>query len=1284
MPKKFIFLLVAVAFPLAAHALTLTWLANPSSANAGASYTITARATQSGKWVTVTIFKNGIPVDTGVTGYGSATMSTTQSDSGGQTVAYTAEVEQTNPTVFQYIYHNIAINKADQTISFGNPGTQTYGGSAGLSASASSGLGVGFAVVGGPAYMSGNTVNLTGTGNVTVRASQGGDGSYNPAPNVDQTFMVNPAGQSSVSISPSNPTVAYGTTHTFTASGGGVGGYNWSGAAGGTGGSKSVYFGNVGTSNLYVQSPGDSNYYASNTASSSITVTQANQYITFSSGPPTTVTYGDAWTPTGTAYNSSTGGASGLAVSYSKAGGDSNASIAVGSQITFNGAGVLVLRASQGGNTFYNSTYEDRTITINKANQSGVTVNSASSMTYGDPYTASVSEPPGPVGIEWALGSGSTASGAAINASSGAVTANSTGKVYIKVRRASNANYNASAWTSDFEININPRAITVTVAGSKSFSNTTAATGASASITGGSLASGDTFGYTAGNTSSVNAGTYLGSSNPALVTVTISNAATPLTRTTSYTITYAGSYTINPASQAGVTINSASTTIYGNAYTATVAEDPNPTGIEWALGTGSTASGAAIHASSGAVTANSTGKVSIKARRAGTANYLASAWTSDFEITVNARPITVTLSGSKTYNGSTAVTGASAAITSGSLAPTDGISYGYGNTPSANVNSYSAATYAGLVTPAISNGVAPFTRTGSYAITYAGSYAITQATPAGVTINSASAFNYGDSYTGSILENPNSPTPVEWSLGTGSNANGAAINASSAAVTTKGTGKVYIKARRTGDANYLPSAWTPDFEITVNLRPITVTLSGSKLFDGTSAPTNASASVSGGLAPGDTIGYAFANTSNELPGTYSGLTTATVSNTILPTTRTGSYDITYAGNYVIQTNPINQAALTITGPTAFTYGDDTSARTATYTGGSGTGELTWEVVGTPTAPGATIGAGGVISANGVGTVVVHVKKAADANYFESAWSPNFTVTVNPRAITITLAGSKTYDGGTTAPGASATVTAGTLASGDSVATYVTPLPDALTYTNGASVINATAPTTRTGSYTITYAGSYVINRQTIVQTYTITALTYNGSAQSPTTATNPLQQGATVSVVAPDQTNAATYPTAEITGNGNYQGTLTGVPWTINPATPSGTFAARTLGTQDATAYTVEAGKLNATFTRPGGSPVAADSYAIAPGSATGTPGTNVATGTVLPVGVYTIRATLNANSPNYTSATVDGVWTVTLDSDGDGVPDYIELQIGTDPFFTNAPDAPNASGLDLHRPNQK
>lgn len=61
-----------------------------------------------------------------------------------------------------------------------------------LDATATSGLEVSYAIVGGPATITGNQLSITGAGQIEVQASQSGDTEYNPAPSVIHTFCAIP------------------------------------------------------------------------------------------------------------------------------------------------------------------------------------------------------------------------------------------------------------------------------------------------------------------------------------------------------------------------------------------------------------------------------------------------------------------------------------------------------------------------------------------------------------------------------------------------------------------------------------------------------------------------------------------------------------------------------------------------------------------------------------------------------------------------------------------------------------------------------------------------------------------------------------------------------------------------------------------------------------------------------------------------------------------------------------------------------------------------------------
>jgi FtsP/CotA-like multicopper oxidase with cupredoxin domain len=82
-----------------------------------------------------------------------------------------------------------------QTITFAPLADKTYGDADfDVSATASSGLAVSFAAT-GDCTVAGTLVHLSGAGSCTITASQAGDASYLPAPDVSQTFAIDPGDQ---------------------------------------------------------------------------------------------------------------------------------------------------------------------------------------------------------------------------------------------------------------------------------------------------------------------------------------------------------------------------------------------------------------------------------------------------------------------------------------------------------------------------------------------------------------------------------------------------------------------------------------------------------------------------------------------------------------------------------------------------------------------------------------------------------------------------------------------------------------------------------------------------------------------------------------------------------------------------------------------------------------------------------------------------------------------------------------------------------------------------------
>lgn len=90
-------------------------------------------------------------------------------------------------------FNVINSDKQDQTITFNTIEDKIYGNVFNLSATASSGLNVSYIVISGQATISDSTVTVTGVGNVTIEANQSGNDNYNPAPAVQQSFVVEKA-----------------------------------------------------------------------------------------------------------------------------------------------------------------------------------------------------------------------------------------------------------------------------------------------------------------------------------------------------------------------------------------------------------------------------------------------------------------------------------------------------------------------------------------------------------------------------------------------------------------------------------------------------------------------------------------------------------------------------------------------------------------------------------------------------------------------------------------------------------------------------------------------------------------------------------------------------------------------------------------------------------------------------------------------------------------------------------------------------------------------------------
>ena len=149
----------------------------------------------------------------------------------GSSMSPATTVKMTGPLAISAMFSPREPYRLPQVIYFDSIPDHMYGDAPfTISARSESTLPVSFSVVSGPARLNGNTVTLTGTGTVTIRASQSGNTIFDAAPDVDRSFRVNapaqrpiltittvPSAAGVVTASPSAAAYDYGTRIQLTA-----------------------------------------------------------------------------------------------------------------------------------------------------------------------------------------------------------------------------------------------------------------------------------------------------------------------------------------------------------------------------------------------------------------------------------------------------------------------------------------------------------------------------------------------------------------------------------------------------------------------------------------------------------------------------------------------------------------------------------------------------------------------------------------------------------------------------------------------------------------------------------------------------------------------------------------------------------------------------------------------------------------------------------------------------------------------------------------------------------
>lgn len=891
--------------------------------------------------------------------------------------------------------------RSNQTITFDAISDKTYGDSTfSVSDTSTSGLSItNTSLTTSVCTISGNTVTIVAVGTCTIRATQTGNGSYNPAPAVEQSFYINPK---TITITADDKSKTYGAATPSMSNS--ITGFVGSDLATISAINRTY----IGSSVAYSESstaPSDAGTYkiVVNTATLSFSSGVATNYqITYVDGTYTinvrtlTITANDKSKTAGAAnptFNVTLSGLQGSdtatvsAMTYTFQGTGSTSYAA--STDTPTSAGTYSNTPSAGSLTFsvgsssnYSYAYVAGTYTINTPGKSAdsIAMNDAS-VVYGETLnvvTLLTSSGSGSGLITYSInsGTGCSISGTTLTANKGSGTCD------VLASKAGDATYDPA--TDIATITFTKRPITIKSSDTSKTYGASDPSLNSYSVTSGSVYSSDTFTVTGSRTSGESAGTYT-------ITPSISSS-TPSTFSDSYTVVYdTGIFTINQASQT-ITLTDATVT-YGNTLTlSTILTDGSGTG---SVSYSSSGSGCSI--SAGVLTAlKASGTCTVTANKAADTNY--SSASDPATITLGKRSITITASSVSKVAGAGDPSLLGYSITSGSLANSDTFTVNASRT-----SGETAGTYAITQTIATST---PSPLTDSYTVTLSpGTLTITGGTSQTITFTMSGPKTYGSTFTIGATSTSGLAVTLTPSGG-GCTGSGTTTLASDSIVVTAaaaGSNNCVYTASQAGDGTY---AAATDVVQTISISTVTLTITAANksINEGDSAPTFTS-SVSGFIgsdsATVTSATYTFTGTggtsyssSTSVPsgaGTYSNAPSgATLS---FSSGSSANYTLSYAnGTYTItalssQTIAIDDSTLTY----------NTTLTLSLSNAGSGSGSVTYTLT---SGSGCSLSSTTLTALSGTGTCVVTADKAAGGGY--AAASDTATITLAKATQTITF------------------------------------------------------------------------------------------------------------------------------------------------------------------------------------------------------------------------------------------------------------------------------------------
>ncbi|MDH6422982.1 beta strand repeat-containing protein [Aurantimicrobium minutum] len=471
-----------------------------------------------------------------------------------------------------------------------------------------------------------------------------------------QTITIAYADQAAVSFS-SASTVQYGTNLTLGAQGGsGTGAYEFAKVSGNctlTGSTLTPTA--VGDCVVKTRRAGDSGYNVSAwSADTTITITKKPLTVVVTPTPSSREYNGSAVVTLGTLTAANLTGVVGsdvVTLDNTKISATvADATVGVNKPVTTVVSSGF-LGGTNAGNYFEPTVSNSPTLTITLGTQSTVSMTSASTFVYGSTLTLTASGGSGTGAYEYAVVSGNC------SVTGDALTASGVDTCVVKARRAADASYNISAWSSTQTVSVTPKPLTLAVTvspPSRAYDTTRTVTLASttvANLTG--IINNDA--VTVDNTKlSATVATAIVGDNKA-VTVTVASGYLTGTKAGNYQLpTISGSPTINivKADQSTVTMTSGTTVVYGNTLSLTASGGESLLGYSFEVVSGP------CGISSSTLSTNGAGTCVVRGRHLGDSNYNDSAWSANQTITVSAKPLTLSVTVSPTsrpYNTSTNV-----------------------------------------------------------------------------------------------------------------------------------------------------------------------------------------------------------------------------------------------------------------------------------------------------------------------------------------------------------------------------------------------------------------------------------------------------------------------------------------------------------------------------------------------------------------------------------------------------------------------------------------------------